>query len=124
MHMHVHASREMSMRPSQEVFLTSEYICIAMEYATGGSLFAYVQKQGRLNVSEKSRVCMVSVSCPNNCPSAGSCSALVLPTADPWHRLLPQEGGGQQRRQAGEHAAAGEWAAMGHMMAPEERSLF
>ncbi|KAG1679770.1 hypothetical protein FOA52_012681 [Chlamydomonas sp. UWO 241] len=32
----------------QEVFLTSEFICIAMEYATGGSLFHYVQKQGRL----------------------------------------------------------------------------
>ncbi|KAJ9529711.1 hypothetical protein QJQ45_014440 [Haematococcus lacustris] len=32
----------------KEVFLTSEYICIAMEYATGGSLFHYVQKQGRL----------------------------------------------------------------------------
>ena len=34
----------------QEVFLTSEYICIAMEYATGGSLFHYVQKQGKLKV--------------------------------------------------------------------------
>uniref|UniRef100_A0A7R9VAN1 Protein kinase domain-containing protein n=1 Tax=Chlamydomonas euryale TaxID=1486919 RepID=A0A7R9VAN1_9CHLO len=32
----------------REVFLTSEHICIAMEYATGGSLFEYVQKQGRL----------------------------------------------------------------------------
>ena len=32
------------------MFLTSEYICIAMEYATGGSLFHYVQKQGRLKV--------------------------------------------------------------------------
>jgi serine/threonine-protein kinase SRK2 len=32
----------------KEVFLTHEYICIAMEYATGGSLFHYVQKQGRL----------------------------------------------------------------------------
>lgn len=32
----------------KEVFLTSEYICIAMEYATGGSLFHYVQKQSRL----------------------------------------------------------------------------
>jgi len=32
----------------KEVFLTSEYICISMEYATGGSLFHYVQKQGRL----------------------------------------------------------------------------
>ncbi|GAX76464.1 hypothetical protein CEUSTIGMA_g3909.t1 [Chlamydomonas eustigma] len=35
----------------KEVFLTSEYICIAMEYATGGSLFHYVQRQGRLNVN-------------------------------------------------------------------------
>lgn len=34
----------------QEVFLTSEYICIVMEYATGGSLFHYVQKQGKLKV--------------------------------------------------------------------------
>ncbi|KAG1669330.1 hypothetical protein FOA52_014892 [Chlamydomonas sp. UWO 241] len=32
----------------REVFLTSEHICIAMEYATGGSLFEYVQKQGKL----------------------------------------------------------------------------
>ena len=32
----------------REFFLTSEYIVIAMEYASGGSLFAYVQKQGRL----------------------------------------------------------------------------
>mgnify|MGYP001807643520 CR=1 FL=1 len=32
----------------KEVFLTSEYIAIAMEYATGGSLFHYVQKQTRL----------------------------------------------------------------------------
>jgi serine/threonine-protein kinase SRK2 len=32
----------------KEVFLASEHICIAMEYATGGSLFHYVQKQGRL----------------------------------------------------------------------------
>ena len=30
--------------------MTSEYICIAMEYATGGSLFHYVQKQGKLKV--------------------------------------------------------------------------
>ena len=36
----------------QEVFLTSEYICIAMEYATGGSLFHYVQKQGKLKVRQ------------------------------------------------------------------------
>ena len=28
--------------------MTNEYICIAMEYATGGSLFHYVQKQTRL----------------------------------------------------------------------------
>ena len=32
----------------REVFLTDEYICIAMEYASGGSLFQYVQKAGRL----------------------------------------------------------------------------
>lgn len=32
----------------KEVFLTPECICIAMEYATGGSLFHYVQKQGKL----------------------------------------------------------------------------
>ncbi|GLI66872.1 hypothetical protein VaNZ11_010863 [Volvox africanus] len=32
----------------KEVFLTSDYICIAMEYATGGSLFQYVQQQARL----------------------------------------------------------------------------
>ncbi len=32
----------------KEVFLTSEYIAIAMEYATGGSLFHYVQKQTKL----------------------------------------------------------------------------
>lgn len=32
----------------KEVFLTAEYICIAMEYATGGSLFQYVQQQARL----------------------------------------------------------------------------
>ncbi len=32
----------------KEVFLTSEYICIAMEYASGGSLFTYVQRAVRL----------------------------------------------------------------------------
>lgn len=32
----------------KEVFLTSEYICIAMEYAAGGSLFTYVQRAFRL----------------------------------------------------------------------------
>lgn len=32
----------------KEVFLTSQYICIVMEYAAGGSLFHYVQKQGKL----------------------------------------------------------------------------
>lgn len=32
----------------KEAFLTSEHVCIAMEYATGGSLFHYVQKQSRL----------------------------------------------------------------------------
>ncbi|GLC37612.1 hypothetical protein PLESTB_001667900 [Pleodorina starrii] len=32
----------------KEVFLTADYICIAMEYATGGSLFSYVQSQARL----------------------------------------------------------------------------
>ena len=32
----------------REVFLTDDYICIAMEYAAGGSLFQYVQKAGRL----------------------------------------------------------------------------
>lgn len=32
----------------KEVFLTHKYICIVMEYATGGTLFQYVQKQGRL----------------------------------------------------------------------------
>ncbi len=36
----------------QEVFLTSEYICICMEYAAGGSLFDYVKRQGRLTVSD------------------------------------------------------------------------
>jgi serine/threonine-protein kinase SRK2 len=32
----------------KEVFLTRRFICIVMEYATGGSLFQYVQRQGRL----------------------------------------------------------------------------
>jgi serine/threonine-protein kinase SRK2 len=32
----------------KEVFLTRQYICIVMELASGGSLFHYVQKQGRL----------------------------------------------------------------------------
>lgn len=32
----------------KEVFVTSEYICIAMEYAAGGSLFSYVQNARRL----------------------------------------------------------------------------
>lgn len=32
----------------KEVFLTDDYICIAMEYASGGNLFSYVQKAGRL----------------------------------------------------------------------------
>jgi serine/threonine-protein kinase SRK2 len=32
----------------KEVFLSHRFICIAMEYATGGSLFQYVQRQGRL----------------------------------------------------------------------------
>jgi serine/threonine-protein kinase SRK2 len=32
----------------KEVFLTHRFICIVMEYATGGSLFQYVQRQGRL----------------------------------------------------------------------------
>lgn len=34
----------------KDVFLTSEYICIAMEYATGGSLFSYVQVRQALLV--------------------------------------------------------------------------
>lgn len=33
----------------KEVFLLPDYICIAMEYAVGGSLFHYVQNQGKLN---------------------------------------------------------------------------
>lgn len=32
----------------KEVFVTSEYICIAMEFASGGSLFTYVQRAVRL----------------------------------------------------------------------------
>eukprot|EP00775_Hariotina_reticulata_P011453 gene11453-11599_t len=32
----------------KEVFLTRKFICIVMEYASGGTLFQYVQKQGRL----------------------------------------------------------------------------
>jgi serine/threonine-protein kinase SRK2 len=32
----------------KEVFTTKDYICIAMEYACGGSLFHYVQRAGRL----------------------------------------------------------------------------
>lgn len=32
----------------REVFITSEYICIAMEFASGGSLFTYVQRAVRL----------------------------------------------------------------------------
>jgi serine/threonine-protein kinase SRK2 len=32
----------------KEVFLTPEHICIAMEYASGGSLFTYVQRAVRL----------------------------------------------------------------------------
>jgi hypothetical protein len=32
----------------REVFLTSEYLCIAMEYASGGTLFSFVQSAGRL----------------------------------------------------------------------------
>ena len=35
---------------AQEVFLTKSNICIVMEYATAGSLFHHVQKQGRLKV--------------------------------------------------------------------------
>lgn len=31
-----------------EVFITAEYICIVMEYASGGSLFTYVQRAVRL----------------------------------------------------------------------------
>ena len=34
--------------PMQEVFLTNDYICIAMEYASGGSLFHYMQRVGSL----------------------------------------------------------------------------
>ena len=34
----------------KEVFLTSEYICIAMEYAAGGNLFSYVQRAVSLKV--------------------------------------------------------------------------
>lgn len=33
---------------TRQVFVTSEYICIAMEYASGGSLFTYVQRAVRL----------------------------------------------------------------------------
>lgn len=33
---------------AQEVFLTQQYICIAMEYASGGNLFNYVQRAQRL----------------------------------------------------------------------------
>ena len=32
----------------QEVFLTPEYICIAMEYASSGNLFSYVKQAVRL----------------------------------------------------------------------------
>ncbi|KAL6750394.1 Snf1-like ser/thr protein kinase [Haematococcus lacustris] len=32
----------------KEVFVTKEFICIAMEFATGGNLFNYVQQAGRL----------------------------------------------------------------------------
>ena len=32
----------------KEVFITSEYICIVMEYASGGNLFSYVQRAIRL----------------------------------------------------------------------------
>jgi hypothetical protein len=32
----------------QEVFLTKEYICIAMEYASSGNLFSYVKQAIRL----------------------------------------------------------------------------
>ncbi len=32
----------------KEVLLTSQFICIVMEFATGGSLFHYVQRAGRL----------------------------------------------------------------------------
>jgi hypothetical protein len=32
----------------KEVFLTRDHVCIVMEYATGGSLFHYVQRHGRL----------------------------------------------------------------------------
>jgi hypothetical protein len=35
-------------RPHCQVFVTSEYICIAMEFASGGSLFTYVQRAVRL----------------------------------------------------------------------------
>lgn len=35
----------------KEVFLTTDFICIAMEYATGGSLFQYVQRAGKLKES-------------------------------------------------------------------------
>jgi serine/threonine-protein kinase SRK2 len=32
----------------KEVFLVRDHVCIVMEYATGGSLFRYVQRHGRL----------------------------------------------------------------------------
>lgn len=36
----------------KEVFLTNQYLCIAMEYAPGGDMFEYVVRKGGLRESE------------------------------------------------------------------------
>ena len=99
----------------QEVFLTTDFICIAMEYATGGSLFNYVQKQGMLNVGGSGCHSDAIISCwLSDCRSHGivsSCSSNCGPTAYLFCscRKPPRDGSSSSSSSAWTTATSGEW---------------
>ena len=83
----------------QEVFETTKYVCIVMEYAAGGDLFHYIVKQPnhRLEVS------------PSSSPSPAGAHATPVPRSAPPHAaddggsgLLPCALRCAPRSQAGE----------------------
>ena len=113
----------------QEVFLTKDYICIAMEYASSGNLFGYVKQAIRLKAAASRFVPVVTAwggiggerASPCECPMQPSHATIpvnhpmqqvVLPAAHHRAGLLPPDGRGQQGYQAREHIVAGVCAAV------------
>lgn len=90
----------------REVFITSEYICIAMEFASGGSLFTYVQFVLRLQAAAGHRQLETQGTTRTGAVSTAKqlgaiCAAVIENTQSAQQSSLPFAGLEQQSRPTG-----------------------